>query len=99
MDDLKESGLCVLCDRWVAFSLATEHPNVVRANGHHYVIEADGSDNLFGMRGFGGEEFTIRFHDGRVVKTTNLWAQGVIPERFRERLPDNAEFVGRIPPV
>jgi hypothetical protein len=28
--------------------------------------------------------------DGRSIKTNNLWFGGVIPERFRDRLPDNA---------
>jgi hypothetical protein len=96
MDNLKESGLCVLCERWVAFSLA-KHPSFVRANGRHYIIGDEEGNLVFGMRGFGGERFIVKFHDGRIVKTTNLWAQGVIPERFRDRLPDNAEFVGKAP--
>jgi len=97
--DLTESGLCVLCDRWRSFSAIAQSENLVRVKGHHYVIEDEDDTPLFGLRGFGGQTFTIRFFDGRAVTTTNLWAQGPIPEHFRERLPDNAEFVGREPMV
>lgn len=46
-----------------------------------------------GGRGFGGQEFTIRFHNGRTIKTRNLWWLGDIPEEYWEALPDNAVFV------
>src|SRR5687768_2519908 len=93
---LQESGLCSLCEKWFKMVFLRCRNYMVRVKGRHYTIEDEDKD-LFGMRGFDGAEFTIKFHDGRVVKTTNLWAQGVIPERFRGRLPDNAEFVGKVP--
>lgn len=39
--------------------------------------------------------FTMRgdYADGTEVVTNDLWAQGVIPAHFRDRLPDNAEFL------
>lgn len=43
--------------------------------------------------GFGGGKWVVRFHDGREVVTHNLWHVGTIPPPFRDRLPDNAEFV------
>jgi len=45
------------------------------------------------FKGFGGRDFSIKFYDGRDIKTSNLWYQGEIPERFKEFLSDNAEFV------
>lgn len=62
----------------------------VRIAGKHYAIWPE-TDT--GARGFGGRQFTIQFSDGRVVRTTNLWHQGEIPEQFRAFLPDNARFV------
>jgi len=57
-------------------------------NGVHYRIGKGMSG------GFGGRRFDIRMlADGRVVETRNLWFQGPIPPKWRELLPDNAEFV------
>lgn len=50
------------------------------------------SEKQRGMRGYGGRRFDIEFFDGRKVTTTNLWYQGVVPLRWRERFPDNARF-------
>lgn len=59
-------------------------------DGHHYMIC---SDDGYLFKGCGGRDFHIVFHDGRDVKTSNMWEQGRIPEEFRGLLPDNAEFV------
>lgn len=49
---------------------------------------------IFGLLGYGGRKFKIRmFEDGRIVETNNLWCQGDIPEEYRFRLPNTAEFV------
>jgi hypothetical protein len=77
-----------------------DDPASVRIRGHHYHIgpETGGVWRKYpGRRGFNGRKFTIRFFDGRIVTTTNLWGQGRIPESHRERLPDNAEFVEERP--
>jgi hypothetical protein len=98
-DSIEQSGLCWDCNFWYEKIILANYKQVARINGRHYVIEDEAGDTIFGFRGFNGQEFTIKFFDGRVVKTTNLWFQGVIPERFRDRLPDNAEFVGIEPLV
>jgi hypothetical protein len=60
----------------------------------HYLI-GDGTDGCpeDGFLGFGGRRFEIEFFDGRKVTTRDLWHQGVIPPKWRERYPDNARFV------
>lgn len=63
---------------------------IARIDGHHYVIEED--DNSGGFQGMGGRAFTIVFDDGREVVTRNLWSQGHVPPKWRERHPDNAHF-------
>ena len=63
---------------------------MVRALGHHYQLASEGASQ--GERGFGGKVFEVRFFDGRVVVTHNLWHQGEVPAHFRARLPDNAVF-------
>jgi len=60
-------------------------------NGVHYRIGYDGGN---GFKGFSGRRFDIRMlANGDVIETRNLWYQGPIPPKFRELLPDNAEFV------
>lgn len=56
----------------------------------HYYIEPDTTG---GMQGHGGRRFEIEFFDGRRVVSRNLWYQGPIPPKWRERYPDNARFV------
>lgn len=42
--------------------------------------------------GHGGRRFWIKFNNGTVATTNNLWYRGEIPEEFRKELPDTAEF-------
>ena len=95
MEEMKqkliERNLCFNCNFWWERIEKVDHPNSVRINNNHYWIENENaSRNTF--RGFGGQKFIIKFDNGRIVVTTNLWSQGEIPERFRDRLPNNAKF-------
>lgn len=90
MEKMEEHQLCFSDLHWYELYLDRDNANSVRINGRHYYI---GDPNAIGLRGFGGRKYVIKFHDGRIVETTNLWTQGEIPDRWRERLPDNAEFV------
>lgn len=96
-DRMIAMSLCFTCNFWEEWVERTEveedKPNIARINGNHYYIGDENSKS--GFRGFGGTPHTIAFNDGREVRTTNLWYQGEVPERFRERLPDNATFVAR----
>lgn len=65
--------------------------DVARIDGDHYIVGAEDAPNS--MRGYGGRKFGIKFNDGRVVITTNLWHQGTIPEAWREKLPNNAVWL------
>ena len=58
--------------------------------GNHWMIGYEGP-SIF--RGMGGRRYIILFNDGRLVETTNLWHQGLIPTEFRTLLLDNAVFV------
>lgn len=46
----------------------------------HFVI---GLESDRGIRGFGGIKFLITYEDGTTRTTTNLWAQGQVPEQYR----------------
>ena len=90
--DLIRRGVCFSCNFWLEKVDMVGKKKVARINGKHYMIGREDAPSLM-FRGFGGTKFTVRFFDGRVVETTNLWHQGTVPEHFKERLPDNAEFV------
>lgn len=83
--------LCFRCNFWT--NLHAQKSNHVFIGGNSYSIEKDlDTGTPKHCAGFGGREFAIRFNDGRVVKSRNLWHQGDIPAHFRERLPDTAVF-------
>lgn len=68
-----------------------ENPRTARIEGSHYYIGDE--EDKGGFRGYGGSLFIIKFDDGRIIKTTNLWCQGTIPQHKRESLPNNAVFL------
>lgn len=88
---LAKLSLCHSCDFWLSKVGVADQPNIARIDGIHYTIGKEVSGDK-GFRGFGGAKHVIKFTDGREVASTNLWCQGHIPERFKARLPDNAEF-------
>jgi hypothetical protein len=94
-EDLIRWQLCFLCGLWAEKhawaqngDLTPRGEPVVRINGNHYIFSGEGETGNF--RGHGGREMTALMHDGRVLTSRNVWHQGDIPERWRERLPDNA---------
>lgn len=96
MEDMKsrllEKNICFNCNFWENKISIKDDPRTVRINGVHYHIDDDKSHNT-SFLGFGGDEFNIRFNDGRFVTTHNLWCQGDISKHFKDKLPDNAVFV------
>jgi hypothetical protein len=86
-----ERGCCYFCIRMLEAVEHANSPKSVRISGRLYWI---GPEDLPERepRGFLGARARIAFHDGRHVESTNLWAQGQIPEHFKSRLPDNAAW-------
>jgi hypothetical protein len=68
----------------------------VVVNGDHYYL---GDDKPGGFKGFGGHRWEIEFFDGRKVITHDLWHQGTVPPKWRERYPDNAKFIPQPTPA
>lgn len=97
---LRRLQLCHTCDFWMEKIRWAEHPDPlhqpVRVDGKHYCYDPRNllvsGDSRY--KGFGGSFFKICFLDtADVVVTNDLWHQGDIPARFRDRLPDNAVFL------
>lgn len=90
--NILKDNICFTCYFWKSKLSIKDDPCTVRINGVHYFI-GDNNSSKHAFKGFGGREFNIRFNDGRLVTTCNLWCQGDISDHFKERLPDNATFV------
>ena len=92
-DSLIREQLCFSCYHWQErYDYDQSHPEeAVVIDGVHYYIDDEDSKSHF--RGFGGAKFVIQFNDGRVVNTTNLWCQGEVPPEWRDKFPDNAQFI------
>jgi hypothetical protein len=91
---LTDHQLCFGCNHWremVEIGAGSRGHQVVRVKHVHYMMGEEAGPKRW--RGFGGDYFRIRFHDGREVESTNMWCQGHIPAHYHDRLPDNAEFV------
>lgn len=93
-EQIRREKMCFSCLHWIGYVRTVADRTHAIVGGYHYVISPDRQTGL-GTLGHGGARFDIQFHDGREVVTHNLWAQGKVPARFRDRLPDNAVFVKR----
>jgi hypothetical protein len=84
--------LCSPCFSWEFWNerLAKHRDNArsIIADGNAYMLGTATAPGRW--NGYGGSWFTVRFQDGRVVETCDLWDQGIIPSEFREQLSDNA---------
>lgn len=77
---------------WLEIIQEKEHHPVI--DGTCYYLNRNDLEGRGPFKGCAGHHFRIRFLDtGEVVDTTNLWVNGDIPEEFRDRLPDTAEFL------
>lgn len=89
-----EEQVCHGCLHWLDLVRSKDEPNHFVVDGWHYTYEPDDPPGKRRFSGFGGRRHNIRFPDGRVVVSHNVWTQGKIPDRFRDRLPDSATFLG-----
>lgn len=102
-----KEDLCFNCNHWEELY---ENQNkddfidiiFIRVNGRHYQCSIkDINKPPTKYAGFGGRKFDVvmkNFHQGADFKfyTCDMWTQGTIPEHYREKLPDNAEFVNEV---
>jgi hypothetical protein len=96
---LTKHQMCFSCNFWREYVERDASELAGRSaviDGVHYVVceepSAERRRNPT-LLGFGGVKTVIRFKDGREVTSHNLWCQGRIPPLWRDKFPDNAEFV------
>lgn len=93
--DLVEHKVCTQCNHWRLNKYWDDNDRGPHGwaviNGAHYTI-----DPKTIVKGFYGAKHTIKFQDGTIVHTDNVWHQGNILDAhpyWREIFPDNAEFI------
>jgi hypothetical protein len=94
-------GYCFKCAFWLSAAGETDAGTVICERGgrlERWHFDAakpvkDVADKS--LLGCGGGRWTIRFHDGRVAETNDLWGSGEIPERFRGLFPVNADLISQ----
>lgn len=95
-DELRKHKMCFNCNFWREYVEKVNDDHCVRIDGKHYYYHQDEPRSSNNFKGFGGNKFYIKFFDGRDIITHNLWHQGDIPDYWKDKLPDNAEFSDRI---
>lgn len=79
---------CEDCSFWLEKLYLPDYAKKqVIVEGVHYLLSNSS------IKGFAGATFKIKFFNGHIVETSNLWHQGTIPEHFRSVLKDNAVFI------
>lgn len=95
---MEETGFCYSCSFWEIHARSWESGNregiyFINGTRYHDCGIVDKSKMRWPL-GHGGRDFKIRLlGSDEIIKTNNLWCQGDVPELFKKRLPDNAEFV------
>lgn len=90
---LRKRGLCFIDDFWSKAHAEYLAGKRLVVDGQSYTIAPERSTDPASCKGHGGRRFRIQYPDGRVVESTNVWSQGPIPERWRDRMPDTATFL------
>ena len=82
--------MCFRCNFWrgqLELDKASKRTWAI-IDGHHYVLGDHGA-----FRGYSGRNFKIKFNNGTILETDDLWHQGKIPEKWKDKFPNNAEFI------
>lgn len=97
--------LCTHCDHWQELVEMIDDPQIysIRIEGRHYQTHKNSLFRKPGKyNGFGGRKFIIHMFptesntDGHTFDTHNLWSQGIIPDHFKDKLPNNASFINEV---
>lgn len=91
---LIEKNICFTCLYWEDRCEMGKQKRSIVVGHVAYTAHKTNPGDPGSCRGFGGSKFRFRrFGSEEIEECTNMWFQGPIPERYWERLPDNAEFV------
>lgn len=87
-EKMEAYGICFPCAFWLVKIDEGPHRTVIDGVLFHVGDAPQGTR----FAGYAGRRFDIEYFDGQRVTTYDLWCQGEIPERYRDRLPNTANF-------
>lgn len=89
-----ESKMCLECSIWEERARGNRtNKSQVRVKGKFYLILPETRRTRFSEGAHQIYAHHIQFKNGRQAYTTNMACCGEIPEYFKSRLSDNAEFI------
>lgn len=94
-EQMIERNMCFSCNLWTNRIQSANRSNVMIVEGCMYTL-GSGDTDAAGFKGFGGAEFEFRrltTLSNATIKSKNVWFGGEIPNRFKERIPDNAIII------
>lgn len=94
-DRMTAKQICFHCDFWEQRSKEVK-PSRLIIDGETYSDGGNKPNDRKDFLGFAGRVWKIE-RDGNIWETNNLWYGGVIPQEYREVMPDNARFVKEKP--
>jgi hypothetical protein len=90
---MAEKSLCFPCAFWMdKIENPPQHSAVI--GGSYYIFDSLHVAPL-SARKFDRGMFFIMFNDMSFLVCAHVWISGIVPERFREQLPDNAQFISQ----
>ncbi len=93
--ELTNAGICHTCMHWAQLYAGGNTPSrYCVVDGTHYHVTKERHGDLW-WNGFGGSWFYVKFDDGRLLKSNNVWCQGRIDEHWRSRHQDNARLLSK----
>ena len=92
---MTDRKLCYTCNFWWnRWKKCGDMRSIIVADRAYWIGNEDSSPSH--TRGFGGAPYLIHLFNvtpNKLMKSTNLWANGDIPERFKIRIANNAHFL------
>lgn len=83
-------NVCFNCNYWLERVDSKSGKQIVVGG----VVYQRGAEKDAGpFRGFSGKPWRVKLHSGEEFRSTNMWFNGQIPDRFKSRIPDNAIFL------
>lgn len=90
-DRMTSKQICFHCDHWEQISKEVK-PSRLIIDGETYGDGGNKPKERKDFLGFGGRLWKIE-REGKIWETNNIWYGGVIPQEYRDIMPDNARFV------
>lgn len=95
-DEMLARRLCFTCNFWTTYlaqKAKSRRHVVISGVAYSFGEEPPAEDRGSWGLGFGGRRCVVERFTGERVESHNMWCRGVVPQLFRDRLPDDSRWV------